>query len=194
MVNFRFHLISLTAVFLALAIGVAVGATVVDRATVDALQDQLDRVERGVAKTSAENARLGAEVGRWDSFAEQSRDLSVGGRLADVPVLLVGVAGIDREPVEELQQVLAASGALVQGTVWLTSRFGLERPEDVAALAALDGTEVGIADLVRGAVLARLAGELAADVPSPLLAALRDAAFVEFAPPAGDPAGLAAVP
>ncbi len=194
MVNFRFHLISLTAVFLALAIGIAVGATVVDRATVDALQEQLDRVERGVQATDAENTRLGSELDRWESFAEQSREVAVAGRLADVPVLLVGVAGIEREPVDELQQVLAASGAVFQGIVWLTAKFALRRPEDVAALGALLGTELRIADAVRGAALVRLAGELAGEVPSPLLVALHDAAFVEFDPPAGDPNGLAAVP
>lgn len=194
MVNFRFHLISLTAVFLALAIGIAVGATVVDRATVDALQDQLDRVERGVETTDAENARLGRELGRWDTFAQQGRDIAVAGRLTEVPVLLVGAAGIDRGPVDELQQVLAASGALLQGTVWLTSKFGLERPEDVAALGALVGSEVRIADVVRGTALTRLATELAGEVPSPLLVALLQAAFVEYDAPAGDPAGLASVP
>lgn len=194
MVNFRFHLISLTAVFLALAIGIAVGATVVDRATVEALQDQLDRVERGVEATDAENARLGRELGRWDSFAEQGGDIAVAGRLTDVPVLLVGMAGIDRAPVEELQRVLAASGALLQGTVWLTSRFALERPEDVAALGAAVGSEVRIADVVRGAAVVRLATELAGDMPSPLLVALRDSAFLEYDSAVGDPAGLAAIP
>ena len=33
MINFRFHLVSLIAVFLALALGVVMGATVIDRAT-----------------------------------------------------------------------------------------------------------------------------------------------------------------
>jgi hypothetical protein len=194
MVNFRFHLISLTAVFLALGIGIAVGATVVDRATVDALQDQLDRVERGVDVTSAENARLSAELGRWDSFAEQSRDLAVAGRLADVPVLLVGMAGIDRGPVGELQQAFAASGAVVEGTVWLTSKLRLDRPEDVLQLGTILGSDVRIPEVLRGSALAALATELAGEVPSTLLVALRDAAFVEFEEPAGDPSGPAAVP
>ena len=44
MINFRFHLVSLTAVFLALGIGIAVGATVVDRATVDFLETRLKGV------------------------------------------------------------------------------------------------------------------------------------------------------
>ena len=185
MVSFRFHLISLTAVFVALALGIAVGATVVDRATVDALQQQLDRVERGVDATSAENARLGAELGRWDSFAEQSRNLAVAGRLDGVPVLVVGVAGIDRGPVGELRQLLGASGAQVLGAAWLTSRLALARPADAADLAALAGAAPGPPGPLRSAVLERLAAELAGEAPSPLLAALAAAGFVELEPPPG---------
>ncbi|MBV9664035.1 MAG: copper transporter, partial [Actinobacteria bacterium] len=44
MINFRYHLVSLTAVFLALAIGIAMGATVVDQATVKLLRSQLESV------------------------------------------------------------------------------------------------------------------------------------------------------
>lgn len=194
MINFRFHLISLTAVFLALAIGIAVGATVVDRATVDALQDQLDRVQRGVDATDAENARLGRELGRWDAFVEQGRERAVAGRLAGVPVLLVATVGIDRAPVDALVPLLAAAGAQFEGTVWLTAKFALDSSDDVAALAVLAGTEVRIPEVVRGAALNRLSAELAGEQPSGFLIALRDAAFVEYEPPAGDPGGVMVVP
>lgn len=187
MVNFRFHVISLTAVFLALAIGIAVGATVVDRATVDALQTQLERVEGRVDITDAQNERLDRDVERWRRFAAESRDAAVAGRLSEVPVLIVGVVGIDRGPVEELRQVLVAAGARVQGTLWLTGRFGLSDPQAAADLVGLLDTRVRGAQSVRRLALARLADEMAADVASPLLVALRNAAFVEFEPPPGTP-------
>ena len=49
MINFRFHIVSLIAVFLALALGVVMGSTVIDRAIVDGLHDRIDRrrAERG---------------------------------------------------------------------------------------------------------------------------------------------------
>ena len=44
MINFRFHIASLVAVFLALALGVVMGSTVVDRAIVESLRTQIDDV------------------------------------------------------------------------------------------------------------------------------------------------------
>ena len=42
MINFRFHLISLIAVFLALAVGVVMGYSVLGQPTVDTLQGRVD--------------------------------------------------------------------------------------------------------------------------------------------------------
>ena len=92
MVTFRFHLLSLTAVFLALAVGIAIGATVVDQATVDALQKRLDNFEH----TERENARLRGQVGDWERFSEEAADEFVEGRLNQHPVLVVTVQGVDR--------------------------------------------------------------------------------------------------
>ncbi|MDP9388691.1 MAG: copper transporter, partial [Actinomycetota bacterium] len=139
MINFRFHLVSLTAVFLALGIGIAVGATVVDQATVEFLDRQLNGVERRLDTTDAENAQLRAELDRWRSFAEQARDEAVAGRLEGVPVLVLGVRGVDERPVDELLDLLGASRATLQGTVWFTSKMLLAKPEDVAALADVVG-------------------------------------------------------
>ena len=44
MISFRFHVVSITAVFLAIAIGVVVGSTYVDRAIVESLQNRIDSV------------------------------------------------------------------------------------------------------------------------------------------------------
>ena len=184
MVNFRFHVISLTAVFLALAIGIAVGATVVDRATVDALQTQLERVEGRVDVTDAENERLSLDVDRWTRFAAESRDAAVAGRLSEVPVVLVGVMGIDRGPVDELRQLLSAAGAQVEGTLWLTDKFLLADPLAVDELAQRVETRVQGAEAVRRVALGRLAGQLAGDQASPLLAALVATSFVVIEPAA----------
>lgn len=194
MINFRFHLVSLTAIFLALGIGIAVGATVVDRATVDALQSRLDGVERRVDTTDRENERLRRELRRWAAFAEQGGDPAVAGRLDGVPVLVLGVRGIDRAPVDELRQDLAAADAQFAGTAWFTSKFRLEKPEDIAQLAEIVGVPPRGALSVRRNAVTRLAAALAAEEPSGLLLALRDAAFVDFEDPAGGPVDLAAVP
>jgi len=194
MINFRFHLVSLTAIFLALGIGIAVGATVVDRATVEALQTRLDGVERRVDTTDRENDRLTGELRRWSTFAEQGGNAAVAGRLEGVPVLVLGVRGIDRRPVDELRQALAAAGAQVEGTVWFTSKLRLQKPEDVSRLAEIVGVAPRGVSTVRRAALARLTAELGSGSPSSVLVALRDAAFIDFEDPEGGAVDLSGLP
>ena len=45
MINFRFHIVSLIGIFLALALGIVIGAGVIDRGIVDTLDNRLDNVE-----------------------------------------------------------------------------------------------------------------------------------------------------
>ena len=62
MLNLRYHVVSLVAVFLALGIGVIMGATVIDRVTVDQLRNRLDSVESSVRQTRRDNDRLAAQL------------------------------------------------------------------------------------------------------------------------------------
>jgi hypothetical protein len=194
MINFRFHLVSLTAVFLALGIGIAVGASVVDRATVDLLEDRLKGVENRLDATDTENAELRRQLGDWATFTDQARDQAVAGRLDGVPVLVVGVQGIDRGPVEAFRQTLTAANANLLGTVWFTSKLRLEKDEDAVALADLLGVAPRSADVVRRNLVSLLVSELSGQTATALLARLRDAAFVEYEAPAGVPVDLATLP
>jgi hypothetical protein len=194
MVNFRFHLVSLTAVFLAVAIGIAVGATVVDQATVDALKNRLDGVRERVDRTDGENVALRRELGSWTKFAQEADNEAVAGRLADVPVLVLAVHGIERDPVEELDRSLVAANARTQGTLWFTSKLRLEKPDDVEALGAMLGTPSRSPEALRRAVVGRLVTVLTGREPAGLLGALRAAAFVEFEAPAGRSADVAVLP
>ena len=58
MINFRFHVVSLIAIFLALALGVVIGAGVIDRGVVDALDNRLDSVESKSDRIQGENDAL----------------------------------------------------------------------------------------------------------------------------------------
>ena len=194
MVNFRFHLVSLTAVFLAVAIGIAVGATVVDQATVDALKSRLDGVSERVDRTDSENAVLRRELGGWTKFAEEADNEAVDGRLVDVPVLVLAVRGVERGVVERLDRSLVAADARTQGTLWFTSKLRLDKPDDVEALATILGSPSRSPEVLRRTALTRLVATLAGREPSGLLAPLRATAFVELEAPAGRSTDLAGVP
>ena len=192
MVSFRFHLVSLIGVFLALGIGIAVGATVVDQAIVDQLENRVDTVDNRARATNAANDRLRHDIGRWEEFADQAGDELVEGRLVGTDVLVVGVQGIDREPVERLRESIVAAGGRLQGTVWFTSRLKLDEPAQVNALSELLVVAPGPADLVRRTLLERLARQWSAGAGPNLLEALKNAGFVDVEIPAGSPATIPA--
>jgi hypothetical protein len=194
MVSFRFHLVSLIGIFLALGIGIAVGATVVDQATVDYLEQRLQDVDERAHRTNTENDKLRADVGTWQKFADEAGDELVDGRLRGRDVLIVGVQGIDRQPVERLRQSIVAAGARLQATVWFTSKARLDQTAHVTALADLMVVSPGPADLVRRSLVDRLSTQWAAGGGGSLLAALRGEGFVEVETPAGSTVDPSQVP
>jgi hypothetical protein len=177
MVSFRFHLVSLTAVFLALAVGIAMGATVVDRATVNLLENRLDNVKRNSDQTNRQNDQLRAEVNRWNQFAEQADDRLVRGRLVNVGVVVVFAEGSDKASLDAARQAIVAAGATLQGTLWLTTKLALGNEGDVATLRALTGAPTARPGDLRRLVASEVAAGLTATAALPPLSALVDKGF-----------------
>src|SRR4051812_6398680 len=130
MVNFRFHIISLIAVFLALGLGVLVGSTVVDQATVKTLErnQRILREQRQAARDESSSKQ--AELDRWAAFSDQARGELLAGRLHDVPVLVVAMDGVDGKVVDDLHEWLRTTGAIDQGTLRLNGKLALTSQSD----------------------------------------------------------------
>lgn len=193
MINLRYHIVSLVAVFLALGMGIVMGTTVIDRVTVDALNNRLNEVQAAVNDMRAENRRLSGEVKNGKDFADQARDHLVGGELRGVPVLVVAVSGVDRRAVDALGEALVVAGATVEGTVWFNTKMRLDTDGDARALAAaldmpapqsLTPTD---RDAMRSTALDRIVppGD-GGTGPSGVLAALTQAGFLGYEAPAAD--------
>jgi hypothetical protein len=127
-INFRFHLVSLVAVFLALALGVVVGSTVIDKAIVDRLSAQIDSVRARADEQRAENRTLRDEVKGLETFIVQSQPQVVGRRLTQVPVTVVAVRGVPAEDVRGAVDILRQAGALVPGVLWIEDAFSAPEP------------------------------------------------------------------
>jgi hypothetical protein len=184
-INLRYHIVSLVAVFLALGLGIVMGSTVIDRVTVDALNDNLEDVRRSVGAIREENRKLGDQIKQSQDFAETTRDQLLRGHLRNVPVMVVAVAGIDRRPVDELRRALVGAQATMEGTIWFTSKMRLTSDGDVRALATALDLPVDRPEVVRRQALARVASarETASADASPL-AALQSAGFLTYEAPA----------
>lgn len=161
MINFRYHIVSLIAVFLALAIGVIMGSAVIDRAIVNRLEDQQEGLEGRINDVEIENDALREQnqglTETADLLAEQGSQRLLAGALTDVPVLVVATRGVEDESFDSLLSLLATSGADQRGTIWLTDRFTLDDDEEIRDLAgALDAPETLSTNSLRTLALTRL--------------------------------------
>jgi len=138
MINLRYHIVSITAVFLALGIGLTLGSTFLDRVTVDTLKAQLDDVEAQVEETRALNDRLDGRVndleGLDDALMTALPERLLADRLLDVPVLVLAAEGTDDQEVDSALSALVSAGADVSGTWRLTDRWLLDDEEEVSDL------------------------------------------------------------
>src|SRR4051794_30906770 len=158
MVSFRFFLVSVTAIFLALAVGITVGATVIDKATVDLLHSQIRRATTDVNNTNKQSEALSKALSNANDFDADNAATFVQGKLTDYPIVVTAVHGNDADDhhVQELADLLAAAGARVQGIVWFGSKLKLDKPSDATALsAALELPSTTPPDAVRRTALNR---------------------------------------
>ncbi len=168
MINFRYHIVSITAVFLALGIGTALGSTFLDRATVSVLDSSIRSAETRIEATDGENDRLRTQVEAAEA-RDQALALDAGasvgrGRLADVPVLVLVAPDVETELLDRLRTTLEQADADVRGTLEL--REGLALRDDVDASLAeavgLDDADTVDAADVRREVYERLNAALTA--------------------------------
>jgi hypothetical protein len=149
MISFRFHVVSITAVFLAIAIGIVVGSTYVDRAIVENLENRIDTVSRNLDARKQANDELERNLDDVRSYVDASADFAVSNRLADAPVLLLAMRGVDAEAAEQMALLARRSGGIVPGVVWVEPKWELGSDEDRAELAAAIGADEddAVADL-----------------------------------------------
>jgi len=140
-INLRYHIVSITAVFLALGIGLTLGSSFLDRVTVDNLKNQLESVQARVDDTEREIGSLRDQVDalttRDEALAEAIPERLVAGHLTDVPVLVVATEGTDDALVDRVIRTIEGAGGEAVGTWWLTSRWTLDDEEEVTDLRDL---------------------------------------------------------
>jgi hypothetical protein len=162
LINFRYHIVSLIAVFLALAIGVIMGSAVIDRAIVNRLEDQQRSLEHRLTDIEGENDDLRGENRSLrttaERLAEQGSERLLADTLTGVPVLVVAERGAETSGFSDLLSLLGTSGADQRGTIWLDDRFALDKNDERRDLAtALHEPETESVESLRSLALTRLA-------------------------------------
>lgn len=117
MISLRQHIFSLVAVFVALAVGIAAGSTVVRGPLLDSTRARLESAEENIALERAENDLLAAEVAQLDRWAEDGPSQLISGRLPGRSVLVVVAGDTDDDVVSGVLRSLRAASAEVLGEI-----------------------------------------------------------------------------
>jgi outer membrane murein-binding lipoprotein Lpp len=122
-ISLRYHAVSIAAVFLALALGVVLGASGVSDRLLAAVSTQADDLGEQVQTLTAERDALAAAQRASDEFARRIGPAAVRGLLTDRTVVLV-TSGADPTDRDAVVGLLGQAGATVTGEVALTPAVG----------------------------------------------------------------------
>jgi hypothetical protein len=155
MVSFRFHLVSLVAVFLALGLGILAGTTVINQGLVRDLRARTARFERDARAQAAELDTLTA-------FGEQVMAYVIEDRLVGADVVMVTQDGTDEASIAAARGVLEQAGADMLGLLSVSERMTLPDDSSRASLALIvDELSTDDPDALTAEAAAGMAEELA---------------------------------
>jgi hypothetical protein len=123
LITFRFYLVTLVAVFLAIALGVVIGSSFVEPRLVESLRSQVDSVQGNLDDRLEAIDELNGQVDDLSAFVDQAAPFAVDARLVGSEVVVVAEEGLDAGAVERLVGRLRQAGALTEGIVWLDASW-----------------------------------------------------------------------
>jgi hypothetical protein len=187
-ISLRYHIVSLVAVFLALALGIVVGSTVLQEGTVSALRATSQEVRQRSEENRTENLILKQEISRLQTFGTAVLPELVQDRLKGRSVVLVDTDKVDSGLRDGVRKVLEDAGANVDGQItFADDRLALGADADRTAMARLLAVEAAAPDVLRGELVEKLAARLATSTALPqedgqrasdMLTGLQDADFL----------------
>jgi copper transport outer membrane protein MctB len=191
-ISFRFHLVSLVAVFMALGVGVLTGTTVINRGVVSRLESQTEDLSGQLDDLRAQFGQLQGREDVWSEFGEEAIEPIVGGRLVDEKVLILTQDGTSEEALAGIRRGLEASGAELVATLSAGPRMALKSEADREALASVVGLPATTEPEALAAEAARLVAERLETGPTgtDTLERLADADFLVIQGPGLTETGL----
>jgi hypothetical protein len=139
-ISFRYHLVSIVAVFFALAIGILVGTTVLPQVTIRQLREQTDSARLRADNLRAELDRVEGELGTSRQLAESLEPIIIRDQLLGRASVIVTAQGVDAAEIGGVRDALEQAGSVVKGILVFSNRMALDGPTDAQDLAAVLGT------------------------------------------------------
>jgi hypothetical protein len=123
MIDFRYHIVSIVAVFLALGLGLLVGATALQPSALGGLIALSQQERQQIAAALAANKELNRQIASNDQWAQVAAPQLLHGLLAGERVVVVEAPGASSQVVSGVSDALAEAGATVSGQIQIQNKF-----------------------------------------------------------------------
>ena len=137
MIDFRYHLVSIVAVFLALAVGIVLGSTELRGAALSALDRTSSALSTKLEAADNENSALQQEVQGDHQFASAAQPVLLKHLLDSKKVVIITAPGAPSSVVNGIKTSLSDAGASVSGQVALSSKFADTSASNLSLLSQL---------------------------------------------------------
>ncbi|HEX2144318.1 MAG TPA: copper transporter [Glycomyces sp.] len=117
MINFRYHLVSLTAVFLALTVGLILGTAALNGPAIEAFESNIQSLRDSNEQLRAQLEQQEKQIGDDQAFAAEIAPAYLAGQLTGKSILVVALPGADTEVVDSAVEMLGYAGATVSGRI-----------------------------------------------------------------------------
>jgi hypothetical protein len=135
-ISFRYHVVSIVAVFLALALGVVVGTTALNGPITTDLRNKVDALNKQRAADIQQAKQLQQQVNLGDQFAGTYAARVVGNTLSGQQVIMIGMPGASGSIKDGIAKQIIAAGATISGRIQLTGDYtDPKRANDLVSLA-----------------------------------------------------------
>jgi hypothetical protein len=129
LINLRYHIVSLTAVFLALGLGILLGSAVLSGAVVDRLESDISRARDARDSAQRTTTNLEGELEGSQNLNQMLASEVIEGALSGMQILFVtGEEEADWHA--RVREAITEAGGTDVGSMSLTSKWELAEPED----------------------------------------------------------------
>ncbi|WP_338537991.1 copper transporter [Janibacter terrae] len=136
MIDFRYHLVSLAAVLIALSIGIVLGAGPLNDNIGSTLSGEVTKLRQEKEALRKDGNEQRAAIEARDTYDEQTLPLVVQGRLSDRTVAVVRLAEGADDDVQALRETLEDAGATVEEPVEVSATWASTADEIVSSRSA----------------------------------------------------------
>jgi hypothetical protein len=137
LISFRYHVVSIVAVFLALALGVVVGTTALNGPITTNLRQQVDSLKKDRSSLASQNKTLTNAANNSDDFAATFGAQIVAGTLKNKKILVLEMPNASSSIKSGVIKELGAAGATVTAQIQVTSDFtNPQRADDIRSLTS----------------------------------------------------------